>query len=46
MSGVPTDEAWSIVAGNAIRLFGFDVDKLSKTPAAGHAWRDVSPRAA
>ena len=42
MAGVPADEAWSIVAGNAARLFGFDLDKLAKTPAAARNWRDAA----
>jgi predicted TIM-barrel fold metal-dependent hydrolase len=46
LAGVPDDEAWALVAGNAQRLFGFDVDKLAKTPAASRSWRDAAPRAA
>jgi predicted TIM-barrel fold metal-dependent hydrolase len=46
LAGVPDDEAWAIVAGNAQRLFGFDVEKLAKTPAASRDWRDAAPRAA
>jgi len=46
LSGVPRDEAWAIVAGNAARLFGFDLDKLAKTAAASRNWRDAAVRAA
>lgn len=46
MSGVPAEEAWAIVAGNAARLFGFDVDKLSNTSAASRNWREASQSAA
>ncbi len=45
MEGVPEGEAWAIVAGNAARLFGFDLDQLANTPAASRSWRDASPRA-
>ena len=46
LAGVPREEAWSIVAGNAARMFGFDLDKLAKTPAAAKSWREAAPRAA
>jgi len=32
---------WAVVAGNAARLFGFDVDKLATTKAAQVPWRDA-----
>jgi predicted TIM-barrel fold metal-dependent hydrolase len=46
LAGVPNDEAWAIVAGNAERLFGFDVEQLASTPAARRSWRDAAPKAA
>jgi predicted TIM-barrel fold metal-dependent hydrolase len=46
LSGVPKEEAWAMVAGNAARWFGFDVDKLAQTPAARRNWRDAVERAA
>lgn len=33
------EEQWAIVAGNAERLFGFDLDKLAQTAAARQSWR-------
>ena len=45
LEGVPDDEAWAIVAGNAARLFGFDIDRLAKTPAASRPWRITSAAA-
>lgn len=41
LAGVPSDEAYAIVAGNAARMFGFDIDKLARTPAAQRDWRDA-----
>jgi predicted TIM-barrel fold metal-dependent hydrolase len=46
LDGVPEDEAWAIVAGNAARLFAFDVDRLAATPAASHDWRKATGLAA
>ena len=41
LSGVPADECAAIVSGNAARWFGFDLDKLARTPAAQKSWRDA-----
>ena len=46
LEDVPYDEAWAIVAGNAARLFGFDVDRLAQTPAASQDWRHASKQPA
>jgi len=46
MTDVPIGESQAIVAGNAARLFGFDIDKLARTPAAKRNWRDTVERAA
>lgn len=46
LAGVPNEDAWSIVAGNAARWFGFDLDRLASTTAAGKSWRDAITRAA
>jgi predicted TIM-barrel fold metal-dependent hydrolase len=46
LGGLPPDEAWSIVAGNAARLFRFDVDELAGTKAAAQSWRAATSRAA
>lgn len=35
---VPDDEIELMVAGNAARLLGFDLDQLAKTPAAEQPW--------
>jgi predicted TIM-barrel fold metal-dependent hydrolase len=35
-------EQWDIVAGNAQRLFDFDVDKLAKTKATQVNWREAA----
>lgn len=35
------EERWALVAGNAQRLFGFDLDKLAQTKAAQSPWRDA-----
>jgi predicted TIM-barrel fold metal-dependent hydrolase len=43
---LPREEAWAIVAGNAQRLFGFDVDRLGMTAAAQTSWRDDASAAA
>jgi predicted TIM-barrel fold metal-dependent hydrolase len=47
MDGVPPAEAHAIVAGNAARLFGFDLDRLAQTTAARDDWRHgaQTPRA-
>jgi predicted TIM-barrel fold metal-dependent hydrolase len=37
-AGVPDDEVHAITAGNAARLFGFDLDELAATPAAKVPW--------
>jgi hypothetical protein len=37
-AGVPDEEVDAMCAGNAARLFGFDLDELSKTPAAQVPW--------
>lgn len=34
------EDQWAIVAGNAQRIFGFDIDKLAQTPAAQQCWRE------
>jgi hypothetical protein len=34
------EDQWAIVAGNARRIFGFDIDKLAQTPAAQQSWRE------
>ena len=39
------EERWALVAGNAERLFGFDIDKLAQTPAAQVAWRNAGTNA-
>jgi predicted TIM-barrel fold metal-dependent hydrolase len=46
LAGVPAEECWAIVAGNAARNFGFDLDKLALTPAAQKSWREPAARAA
>jgi predicted TIM-barrel fold metal-dependent hydrolase len=33
------DVRWALVAGNAARMFGFDIDKLAQTKAAQLPWR-------
>ena len=38
---LPEDQRWALVAGNAARMFGFDIDKLAKTKAAQVAWRET-----
>jgi predicted TIM-barrel fold metal-dependent hydrolase len=43
---VPEVEASAIVAGNAARLFGFDLDRLARTPAAARNWRTAARKAA
>ena len=35
------EERWALVAGNAARMFGFDIDKLAQTKAAQVAWREA-----
>ena len=35
---VPREETDLMVAGNAARIFGFDLDKLAQTPAAAQPW--------
>jgi predicted TIM-barrel fold metal-dependent hydrolase len=46
LAGVPSDESWAIVAGNAARLFGFDLDKLAQTAAAAQPWCNCVSQAA
>ena len=46
LADVPEDERWAIVAGNAARMFGFDVDKLAHTKAASQNWLHYAPLAA
>ena len=41
-SGVPDDEIDAIVAGNAARLFGFDLAQLAQTAAARVPWPEHS----
>jgi len=42
---VPREETDLIVAGNAARLFGFDLEKLAETPAAAVPWPDAEESA-
>jgi predicted TIM-barrel fold metal-dependent hydrolase len=35
------EERWALAAGNAARLFNFDLDKLAQTKAAQVAWREA-----
>jgi hypothetical protein len=35
---VPIDEQHAILATNAARVFGFDLEELAKTPAAQQHW--------
>ncbi len=46
LSPIPPKEAWAIVAGNAARMFGFDLAKLGQTPAASQSWRTAKQEAA
>ena len=45
LADVLRDEAWNIVAGNAARLVGFDIDRRAKAPAASRAWRTAAAAA-
>lgn len=38
-AGLSEEQRWAVVAGNAERLLGFDVDKLAQTKAAQTPWR-------
>jgi predicted TIM-barrel fold metal-dependent hydrolase len=37
-AGMPSDEQHAILAGNAARVLGFDLEALAKTPAAQQPW--------
>lgn len=38
-AGMSEEQRWALVAGNAERFLGFDVDKLAQTKAAQTPWR-------
>jgi len=46
LGGLSRERQWAIVAGNAQRLFGFDLAKLADTKAAQVDWRSAVSRAA
>jgi predicted TIM-barrel fold metal-dependent hydrolase len=42
LANVAERDAWAITAGNAARLFGFDIARLARTPAAMRDWRGAA----